>query len=93
MLGQQRVQLPDPGDALGQLAAGQSPARLVLDFQIVMGLGLVVPDEEQPPSSSTSTGIDSLSRRRSHSDLMDQCSDGTTAHQLFDLLTTHPGTI
>ncbi len=40
MLGQQRVQLTDPRDALGQLAAGQPPARLVLDFQIVMGLGL-----------------------------------------------------
>jgi hypothetical protein len=59
----------------------------------MMGLGPVVPDEQQPRSSSTPTGTCSLSRRRSHSALMDQCSTGTTPHQPFDLLTTSPGTI
>jgi hypothetical protein len=93
MLGQQRVQLGDPDDALRQLAADQPAARLVLDLHIVMGLGPVVPDEQQRRSSSSATRYLQPAQEEETQRANGSVLGGTTPHQLFDLLTTSSGTI
>jgi len=51
----QTVQLGDPSDPLRQPSLAQPPPGLVLDFDIVMIFGPVVPDQQQRSSSVTST--------------------------------------
>ena len=52
MLANQDMQPGHPGHTLGQPSLGQPASRLVLDFDVVMILSPVVPDEQQhdPPA-------------------------------------------
>jgi len=64
MLGQQRVQLPDPGQTLRHPPFRQALAVLVEHADLVMGLGPVIPDENHSRSSSRRP-TDSSQRRTS----------------------------
>ena len=80
MFGHQLVQHADPGQTLQQPSADQEPARVVLDLDVMMGLGPVVSDEQhpQPPSTRTTT------RREPGEDLLrpnGSVLTGTTSHQ------------
>lgn len=48
MLSNQRMQLAQPGHPLGQPAANQHPALIVLQLDVVMGLGPIVAQEQHP---------------------------------------------
>jgi hypothetical protein len=51
VLGQQRVQLPDPGQALRQPAFREPLTLLVEHTDVVVGLSPIIPDEDHrsPP--------------------------------------------
>ena len=46
MISDQRMQLRHPADPFRQLAPDQHPALLVLEFDVVMGLGPVIAQEQ-----------------------------------------------
>jgi hypothetical protein len=92
MIGDQGVQRRQPVDPLGEPAAGQPPPVLVDDLDVVMGLGLVIPDEQH--SGAASSGSASTCPNpggEDRGDLMDQCSSARhpTGHPL--LLTNRRG--
>jgi len=82
VLGDERVQRRNPdqplGQPLGQPATGQPPAGVVLDLDVVMGLGPVVAHEQQQrlPLCRLARALEEVLQRANGSVL-----DGTTSHQ------------
>ena len=72
-LGEQLVQGAHGGHALGESALGQHGALFVKDHHVVVDLGPVITNEDQPSSCPSRHG-QLRAARESCLDLMDQCS-------------------
>ena len=92
MLADHRVQPGDPRDPFGQLRPAQHPAGLVLHLDVVVLLGPVVADEQQPSPPSIADTMSAVACGRTTSDLMDKCSrhDRRARHPISGLVSRPP---
>jgi hypothetical protein len=78
VVGDQRMQYGQSFDPLGQPAFGQPPPGVVLDLDVVMGLGSVIADEQHPR-------LHLLRLNMSPEEVLQRANgsvlDGTTSHQ------------
>jgi hypothetical protein len=90
----QGVQRGQPLHALGQAPTRQSAAGLVDELDVVMGLGLVVPEEQhRAQTSSGSAPAASDPGGENCGDLMDQCSRNAIPPAIRSSSPTGEGTV